>query len=118
MELRFDYQEENIREFGLFGGDIKVGRIQIRKKPTKSDVMPEGFESHIFYEIQEEFKGKGYGTKILELGLKEIDSDEVILTCRDPDIHSRRIIEKNGGELVDTKEGKNGVVFHRFIIRR
>jgi predicted acetyltransferase len=74
-------------------------------------MLPENFASHIYYEIRPEYRNKGYGMKILELGLEEarkIGLKEVILTTKKDNLASKKIIETNGGLLADecmTSEG-------------
>ena len=44
----------------------------------------------------------GYGSKILELALKEakkLKLEKVLLTCDRDNLASQKIIEKNGGQL-------------------
>jgi len=99
-------------EFDLMEDAKKLGRIQIRHKPTSGDGVPDSFASHIYYEIEKSEQGKGYGTEILRLGLEEakkIGLKEVILTCYEDNVGSKAIIEKNGGKLLDkcVIEGRN-----------
>lgn len=57
---------------------------------------------HIGYGIVPTARGKGYGTEALRLGLEEAQKlgiDRVLLTCNPSNIGSRRVIEKNGGQL-------------------
>jgi predicted acetyltransferase len=84
----------------------KVGKLQLRHKLGKSDTMPDGFESNIYYEIEPEFQHKGHGKKILALGLLEarkIGLTEVRLTVLEDNIPSQKIIKANGGVLIDTQ---------------
>jgi hypothetical protein len=34
---------------------VVVGTIQLRHKPGKSEIMPEGFESHVYYNIERQY---------------------------------------------------------------
>jgi hypothetical protein len=91
--------------YDLMEGDIRLGFIQIRHKPSHAPNVPPSFASHIYYEILPEFRGKGHGSEILKLGLleaKRIITQKVIVTCREYNTASKRIIEKSGGVLVDT----------------
>lgn len=59
---------------------------------------------HIGYGIRTSLRGRGYGTEILRLTLDEARRHglkEVILTCDARNAVSRRVIEKNGGRLLD-----------------
>ncbi len=60
---------------------------------------------HIGYGIRPGEWGKGYGTQILALTLREartVGLSRVLLTCDVDNIASMRIIEKNGGVREDT----------------
>ncbi len=66
---------------------------------------------NVGYEIRPAEYGKGYGTKILRLGMekaKELGMKTLHIDCREDNIASKRIIEKNGGVFVETKENDNG----------
>ena len=74
-----------------------VGNISIRHKLTPHLLTAGG---HIGYIIAPQHRGKGYGTKILELGLLEsakLGLKKLLVTCDKSNIASARIIEKNGG---------------------
>lgn len=60
--------------------------------------------SHIYYEIDPAFRGKGYGKLILKSGLEEarkIGLQELLITCDDENIASKKIIEANGGIFIE-----------------
>ncbi len=59
--------------------------------------------SHIYYEIAPAYRGKGCGREMLRLGFleaKKIGLEEVIITCNEDNVASRKIIEANGGLFV------------------
>lgn len=106
-------------EFELVDEERCVGRLQLRHSPSKSSSFPEGFESHIYYEIDPEYRGKGYGKEILKLGLVEARSrglSEVILTCTEENVASCKIIEFNGGKLLDSKHSLDGKLVRKYRI--
>lgn len=87
-------------EYWLMNDDQYLGTIQIRHQPSGRH---ENLKSHIYYHIIPSQRGKGYGTKILQLGLKkarELGLSEVLLTTDLTNIKSRRIIENCGGILL------------------
>lgn len=91
-------------EYELFDGETKFGFIQIRHKPSHAKEVPPNMASHIYYEIYPLYRGKGYGKQILKLGLdeaKKIGLKEVLLTCYEDNIASKKIIEANGGVLAE-----------------
>jgi predicted acetyltransferase len=57
---------------------------------------------HIGYEVRPSERRKGYGTRLLALTLdraKDRGLSRVLVTCDEDNVGSRRVIEKNGGEL-------------------
>lgn len=100
--------------------DRAVGIVQLRHKPSKSDLLPTNFDNHIYYEIEPEYRGRGYGTQALILALEEarrFGLTEVILVCREDNVASRRIIESNGGELLDRKQNSAGIAYRKYRVR-
>lgn len=100
-------------EYELLDGDVVVGKIQIRHNPSHGVGIPENMASHIYYEILPEHRSKGYGKQILTLSLaeaKKIGLKEISITCMEDNIGSKKIIEANGGVLVENamipEEGK------------
>ena len=92
-------------EYDLFDENIIVGKIQIRHKPSHGAGIPESMSSHIYYEIAPEFRQRGYGKQILALGLEkaaEIGLEQIIITCTDDNIGSKKIIENNGGTFIES----------------
>ncbi|EST12107.1 GNAT family N-acetyltransferase [Sporolactobacillus laevolacticus] len=84
--------------FWLIDKDIVVGVVRIRHQEVES-------AGHIGYDISPCFRGRGYGTQILKLAIKEakkIGVEEVIVTCNTENTASRKIIEKNNGKLLGT----------------
>lgn len=88
-----------------------VGVIRIRHRVDSDYLQMIG---HIGYEIKSSRRKKGYGSKLLELGLTEarkIGLEKVLITCDEDNIGSIRIIEKFNGKykklFVDDESGKN-----------
>ena len=74
-----------------------VGAIGLRWKEVPKLMEYGGL---IGYSIRPSEWGKGYATKMLQLALKEfekINKEKVLITCKDFNIPSKRVIEKNGG---------------------
>jgi predicted acetyltransferase len=74
---------------------------------------------HIGYRIRPSERRKGYGTRLLALVLveaRQLGLDEVLLTCDSDNIGSRRIIERNGGQLASEGPAHNGVLVARYWI--
>lgn len=89
--------------FDLYDRDLKVGFCQLRHTSNCAAVFPENMKSHVYYEIDSAFQGKGYGNKILDLvkdEARKIGLSEIYLTAWDTNIPSIKIIIKNGGEYL------------------
>ena len=64
---------------------------------------------HIGYCIRPSERGKGYGNLILEQLLrkaKEKGISEALITCRENNLLSRKVIERNGGSLEAVSDGE------------
>lgn len=84
----------------LVDDDKFIGLINIRIRLTDALLR---YGGNIGYAVNPAYWRKGYGTKLLGLGLEKarelVSSDRVLLTCDDDNIGSSKIIEKNGGIL-------------------
>lgn len=84
-----------------------VGILNLRHTLTPG---LENFGGHIGYCVRPSERGKGYGNMILSDCLKyckEKRMDKVLLTCRDNNEKSKRIILKNGGVYEDMRRDEN-----------
>lgn len=107
------YGWASYRTYWLLNNDEDiVGVIRIREKDFE-------FYGHIGYDIAPKYRKKGYGTKLLELGLlkaKEMGLNSVVLTCHEKNIGSQKIITNNGGEIINTVENPDGEIYYAYII--
>lgn len=87
-------------DYFLVDDDKFIGVIHIRIRLTDNLLK---YGGHIGYGINPKYWNKGYGTKLLELGLEKakelVEEDNVLITCDDDNIGSYKIIENNGGIL-------------------
>lgn len=107
------YGWASYRTFWLDDEGEIVGVIRIREQDIE-------YYGHIGYDIAPFYRKKGYGKKLLELGLtkaKEMGLKEVILTCDERNIGSQRVIEINGGEIIKSIENEDGKNFYVYEIR-
>lgn len=77
--------------------DEIVGAINIRWKKVPALMA---FGGLIGYSIRPSQRGKGYANEMLSLALekfKDTDIDNVLITCKDFNLASKKVIEKNGG---------------------
>lgn len=85
----------------LVEGDTYHGRLSIRHCLNANLRLLGG---HIGYDLRPSSRGRGLGTRQLQLGLekaRELGLKQVLLTCDRENQRSARVIEANGGELED-----------------
>lgn len=78
----------------------------------------ERWTSHVGYSVRPSYRGRGLGTAMLTdaCGLARSFSMKCLaLTCDATNVASRRVIEKNGGDLVETYP-EEGRLTQRFIL--
>lgn len=76
-----------------------VGAISLRWKAVPALMTFGGF---IGYSVRPKYRGKGYANDMLKLALdkfKEKNIEDILIICKDFNIASKKIIEKNGGIL-------------------
>ena len=89
----------------LMDGKRILGSISIRH--NLDDEMLRKFGGHIGYNIRPSERRKGYATTMLNLALEKCDElglEDIMVTCREDNIGSAKIIENNCGIL-------KGIVF-------
>jgi predicted acetyltransferase len=85
------------------GRPVGIGKLRRR---LNAHLMAIG--GHIGYAIRPSERGKGYGNLILAELLKrawKIGIREVLITCRENNLRSRKVIEHNGGILAGISDG-------------
>jgi predicted acetyltransferase len=103
------------RVFWLDDGEF-CGVINLRFV-IGSDALPDYVSGHIGYAVVPWKQRRGYATSALALILpvaREVGLKRVEITCDDDNEASRRVILKNGAELIDTRPfsgGKPKLVF-------
>lgn len=92
-------------DYFLVDDDKFIGRISIRIELTPALL---NYGGNIGYGINPKYWKKGYGTILLKIGLEKakelVLQDKVLVTCDDDNVGSYKIIEKNGGILVNKVE--------------
>lgn len=87
----------------LVDGRSYVGEIRLRDRPSGRHPS---IASHVYYEIRPSRRRRGYGTEILHMGMKKARAlgwRNVIVSCAVSNTASKRIIERNGGRLLDRR---------------
>ncbi len=85
----------------------------IRHKKTR---FTETFQGQIGYGVLPSKRKCGYGTLMCKLLLEEAKKfgfKDLIITCRDDNVGSQKIIEKNGGKLVEVIFSKKDNTYMR-----
>ncbi len=83
--------------YWLFEDGLPVGISRFNHMLTP-ELLREG--GHVSYAIRPSARGKGLGTRILELTLQKVKdfvSGRVLLTCDTDNDRSKKVIEHNGG---------------------
>ena len=95
--------------FWLYNDDIPVGFGKIRHQLTDTSRK---FGGNIGYAIAKSYRGKGYATiflsKLVEKA-NQLNINEKILTVEKYNPASKKVIEKNGGKVIEENE-------HRWIL--
>lgn len=104
-------------EYWLIVDGVYAGEIRLRHRLTDS---LKRFGGHIGYEIRPSMRRKGYGTLQLKLALQQMKDElgvtDILITCDDDNTGSQRIIEQNGGKLIDRVDNDRGVLTRRYRI--
>ncbi|WP_141579337.1 GNAT family N-acetyltransferase [Actinomadura sp. WMMA1423] len=87
-------------------GTEYLGRIQLRHDLTEwlRDVG-----GHIGYDVRRSARRRGHATRMLREILphaRRLGLDQVLVTCDEDNVGSRKVIENNGGVLEDARKGK------------
>lgn len=91
-------------------GDVIVGRLSLRHDLT--DFLRR-IGGHIGFGVLPQHRGHGYATSMLRQGLRlaaDLGVERVLLTCDEPNLPSRRVIEKCGGVYTDSYHGADAEV--------
>jgi predicted acetyltransferase len=86
--------------------DEVVGRVSIRHRLTDNLLQVGG---HIGYAVIPSARRRGHATAALAQSLRiaaGLGIDPALVTCDDTNVASRRVIEKNGGQLEDVRMSK------------
>lgn len=102
--------------FWLFEDEHPLGWLTVRRELT--DALAD-FGGHIGYGLRPSARGRGYGTRMLALGLDEarnLGMDRVLITCDPANIASARVIEKNSGRFASESHDANGRLTRRYWV--
>ena len=94
-----------------------VGVVDVRHRLNE---FLRDFGGSIGYGVRPSERGRGYATEILRLALghaRRLGLREVLISCKQSNAASRRVIEKNGGVLLRDFIFPDGKPSHMFLIR-
>ena len=103
------------------GDDAVVGH-GILKLNTNVDEVWKEYGGNISYSIAPSYRYLGYGTKALSLELhecKKMGLESALVTCKEDNMGSRKVIENNNGIYKDTVKDKynNDELLRRYMVR-
>ena len=104
-------------EYWLIDEEQYIGTIQIRHIPSGRD---ERIKSHIYFHIIPSKRQRGYGKKILAMGLRKakiLGIREVIVVCDKKNVPSKKIIESNGGIFTEEIVLTQDEVLRKYLIK-
>lgn len=125
-DLEKNKYEENLPEtysphtlyFAINDDNKIVGAIGIRWKQVPALMT---FGGLIGYSIRPSQRGKGYASEMLKLALnkfKNTNIENVLITCKDFNIASKKVIEKNGGIFENAySNADDGYTYLRYWIK-
>jgi len=101
----------------LVDDDAAVGCLRLRARLTPA-LTDEG--GHVGYDVRPSLRRRGYGTRLLQLGLAEAHARgirPVLITCDADNLGSIAVIERNGGVLSDEAlSPRSGKLMRRFWV--
>lgn len=92
-----------------------LGHISVRTRLNEALAQ---YGGHVGYIVSPVHRGRGFGGHLLQLGLEEarrLGLKEVLITCDQDNLASRKMIESRGGRLV-SEDQIEGVDILRYII--
>ena len=111
MKNGIDLPDGRVRmtTYWLFAGERPVAMCKLRHVLTESLRRVGG---HIGYCVRPSERGRGYGTAVLHLVLRAaaaLGIDEVLVTCQEDNLPSRRAAERNDAEI---EQVESGIVYY------
>jgi predicted acetyltransferase len=91
----------------------------VRHRLSCNGNLPPDAGNHVYYQISEPYRGRGYGKELMRLALaeaKRIGLQKVRLTVLGDNPTSRRIIEMNGGVRLRDFVSRTGESYHLFEV--
>lgn len=100
--------------------DKIVGHASIRLNPEVDEDIYK-FSGHIMYGVVPSKRKLGYGNKICKMLIEKMVAmgyDEIIITCNDNNIGSKKIIINNGGEFIESVNYNGNTIIDRYSINK
>lgn len=78
-----------------------LGEVQLRPCLTKQEARKIG---HIGYAVSPLFRGRGYGTLLLQFAVKSLETPAIYLVCHSENAVSNHLCQKLGLQLCEQRE--------------
>lgn len=98
----FDYEKVADSTYVALENGVVVGIMNLRHTLNENLLQ---YGGHIGYSTHPQHQGRGIASAMLAFGLQrlaDLGVSRVLVTCRDDNLASARVIEKNGGILTET----------------
>lgn len=102
-EMEENLPKEYVPSFSYVAciGDEIIGSFNIRPIMNKK---VEKYSGNIGYLINPNYRNRGFGTELLNLCIEEckrFNLNDVIVTCKESNIGSKKVIENNNGNFIE-----------------
>lgn len=100
--------------------DKIVGHASIRLNPEVDNDTCK-FSGHIMYGVVPSKRKLGYGNEICRMLVEKMAAmgyEEIIITCNDNNIGSKKIIINNGGEFIESVNYNSNTIIDRYSINK
>ena len=118
IELRKTRDDDRLAAFDLLVMGQRIGFCQIRRQPSHAPEVPAEAASHFYFELRPDFRGQGFGKRLLTMALaqaRQMGLAELIVTSDENNLASRGAIKANDGTLTGVFDCADGTRICRYV---